>query len=241
MKKIITIMISLALVSSLLSGCIYVRPPNVVIGKGDPVAYEYTVGDYERIRIEGYADVRYYASSSDIVTLEIQPNLREYCVVEVVGNELVFRMTRNISTHKAPVLTLSTPVLSNVSFMGAGYFTAYDKISTDSFSLTVSGAGGGRAELSAKDLSVHISGAGDFELSGEADTAYIDMSGAGKLNALSLETHKTNVNLSGAGTVKVSCTEMLNIDGSGAGAIEYKGSPHINFNKSGFFSLRQVD
>ena len=240
MKRMIIIVLSLVLVASLLSGCMAVRPVDVVVGKGEPVAYEYTVGNYEKIRIEGYADVRYYSSPSDVVTLEIQPNLRDHCVVEVVGNELVFRMKRTISTNRAPVLTVSTPVLTSMASYGAGYFTAYDEIIADSFSLTVSGAGGGRAELSVKDLSVVISGAGGFDLSGKADTANIIMSGAGALNALSLETRETSVIMSGAGTVKVNCTERLKIDGSGVGTVEYKGSPSVDLVKSGVITVRHA-
>ena len=240
MKKIIVITLSLVLVLSLLSGCGCARPKGVAIGKGDPVVKEYTVGTYDKIRIEGFADVRYYSSSSDIVTLEIQPNLVEYCVVEVVGSELVFRMTKTITTNTTPKLTVSVPVLKSVNFSGAGRFTAYDKIVSDSFSLSVSGAGGGRAELSVKDLSVNITGTGGFDLSGTADTAAFNMSGAGSVNALELETREANVNMSGAGTVKVNSTETLNINGSGAGTVEYKGSPSVSIDKSGVITVRQV-
>jgi hypothetical protein len=242
MKKIIIIVLSLVMITSLLSGCVYVKPLNLVVGKGDPVVHSYTVGAYDKIRIEGFADVRYYASPSDVVTLEIQPNLLEYCVVEVVGSELIFRMTENnINTNITPVLTVSTPVLKSMAFSGAGYFTAYDKITSDSFSLSVSGAGGGRAELCVKDLSVSVSGAGGFELSGSADTADIIMSGTGAVHALSLETRETNVIMSGVGTVKVNCSESLKIDGSGAGAVEYKGSPSVDIEKSGLVSVRKAN
>jgi len=240
MKKIIVILLSLVMISALLSGCVYVRLPGVVVGKGDPVVYEYAVSKYDRIRIEGYADVRYYASPSDTVTLEIQPNLVDHCSVEVVGSELVFRMKEDITTSITPVLTVSTPTLTRAVFSGAGRFTAYDKIISDSFSLSVSGAGGGRAELSVKDLSVNVSGAGGFELTGTADTAKINMSGAGSINALELETRDTSIIMTGAGTVKVNCTETLDINGAGAGSVEYKGSPSVNIDRSGLITVRQA-
>jgi len=241
MKKIIIIALSIVMVSSLLCGCVSVRPLNVVAGKGDPVVKEYTVGGYDKIRIEGYADVRYYASPSDVVTLEIQPNLLDYCVVEVVGGELVFRTTKTITTTITPVLTVSAPVLTSMAFSGAGYFTAYDKVTSDSFSLSVSGAGGGKAELSVKDLSIHIAGAGGFELSGTADAADITMSGTGSVNALSLETRYTSVIMSGVGTVKVNCTETLKINGSGAGTVEYKGSPNVDLERAGLVTIKHAD
>jgi len=241
MKKIIVIILSLVIITALLSGCVYVRTPGIVIGKGDPVEYEYTVSEYDKIRIEGYADVRYYASPSDIVTLKIQPNLVDHCVVEVIGSELVFRMKEDITTSITPVLTVSTPTLTRAVFSGAGRFTAYDTIVSDSFSLSVSGAGGGTAELSVKDLSVNVSGAGGFELSGSADTSKINMSGAGSIDASYLETRETSIIMTGAGAVRVNCTETLNIDGAGAGAVEYKGSPRLNLDRSGLITVRQAD
>jgi len=128
-----------------------------------------------------------------------------------------------------------------MDFSGAGRFTAYDKITADSFSLTVSGAGGGTAELDVKDLAVYMSGAGGFELSGVADTAEISMSGAGSVVALALATRVTSVNISGVGTVKVNCSETLNINGSGAGTVEYKGSPGVNMDRSGVIVVRKAE
>ena len=180
-----------AIISLGLSGCVIVNPTdfNTVSGKGNPEKYVLRVGEYNGIRIEAYCEILYYSAANDTVILEVQPNLRDYFVVEVIDNELIVRTTRRISygSGKTPVLTVSTPVLNRLDIEGAATFTAYDKISGDSFTLGLTGAGKSKAEVDVGNLHVYISGAGNLELSGLADIVKLDLSGAGELNALSLQ------------------------------------------------------
>ena len=216
---------------------------NAVSGRGDPETYEIRVGQFSRIKVEGYCDVRYYAAARDYVTLEVQPNLREYFVVEVIGDELLLRTTRRINygSGKTPVLTVYTSVLEGLNIEGAGTFTTQDKISTDSFKLRLAGAGKGQAEFDVNELYVSMSGAGSLELSGLADRVSLDMSGAGELNALSLQSREAAVKFSGAGAVKISCSEDLSITASGVGSVEYRGSPRVSLSNSGLVSVNRVD
>jgi len=249
MKRMIPLIICAALIVSSLSGCVAVNfmgrsyNSTTVTGTGDKESYEFTVGDYSAIRVEGYCDVWYYSAPSDIVTLEVQPNLREYFTVEVVNGELIVRTPRgvNINTPKTPVLMISTPVLESLTIEGFSTFTAYDKITGESFTLTLGGRGNGRAELDVDTLSVDMAGMGNFELSGRADSAGLNMSGAGNLNALALQTRDANVTIAGMGTVRISCSDNLTVDAGGMGTVEYRGSPSTNINTGGMVSIKRVD
>jgi len=244
MKKIILFALC-AMIMLSVSGCVVAGFSNVnaVSGRGNLEKYEFRVGDYTGIRIEGFCNINYHAAPSNTVTLEVQPNLREYFVVEVVGGDLVVRTTRrvNVSSGRTPVLTVSTPTLNRLSIEGAGTFTAHDKITADSFDLSLLGAVSGKAELDVRNFYIDMSGAGRFELSGVADTADIRTAGAGELNALSLQTRTATINFSGVGSAKISCSENLSIDANGTGSVEYRGSPHINLRQSGFVSIKQVN
>jgi len=228
-------------------GCVIVNitSSNTVTGKGDPEKYEIKTGVFSGIIIEGYCNINYYPAPSDIITLEVQPNLREYYTVEVINGDLVVRNTKkiNISSNKTfrPVLTVSTPVLNRLIVTGAGTFTAHDKITTDTLSFMIRGAGSGKAELDAEYFSAIVSGAGNLELSGKADIAELSISGTGTLNAFELETRDATVNLSGSGTVRMGVSENLHISASGAGSVEYKGTPGLSLNTSGAVRIRQVD
>ena len=247
MKKAIMLTLAAALAVSIISGCAFVivvfADSNAITGTGDLEKFELKVGEYNGIKIEGHCEVRYYAAPSDTVTLELQPNLRDHYVVEVIGGELVVRTTRRISfgLNKTPVLTVSTPELNSLTVEGAFTFIAHDKITAGSLALNLSGAGEGRAELDVGRLTINASGASTFRLSGSADTADMNISGAGELDALSLQTREAVINLSGVGTVRISCSDNLRVNAGGVGTVEYKGSPALDISRGGLVSVKKLD
>ena len=215
---------------------------NSIQAKGEREIYQINTGVFSKIKIEGISEVRYYAGSSDTVTLEVPSNVREYHEVLVENGELIIRTKNRISygRNNSPILTVYAPSLELVTFEGAGSFTAYDKITADKLSLITLGAGSAKAEIDVNNLTANIAGAGSFNLSGKAQTASISISGAGDVDALSLQTIDAAVIMSGTGTVKVNCTGKLDITAGGAGTIEYKGSPNVSLNTSGLVSIRQI-
>jgi len=236
-------------ISVLLTGCVFVNTGNgmnrssSVQAQGSRENYEIKVSAFNKIKIEGNCEIQYNYGNSDTVTLMVQPNIREYIVVETVNGELIFRTTSRISygLSKSPVLTVYAPALNSVTIEGAGIFTANDKITSDSLTLNISGAGSGTAELDVNTFNVIISGAGNFNSSGKANNSVITLSGAGNYNGLSLLTADTTVNLTGAGSVKVYSTGVLRIDADGAGSVEYKGSPSLQLNTSGLIGIKNLN
>jgi hypothetical protein len=247
LAKAAALVVLVALSAALLAGCVSINfSPTVgsgVAGRGTPETYTWTVGDFSEIRVEMHANIEYYAAPSDTVTLEIQPNLREYIEVSVSGSVLTVRSTRDITVTggRSPVLTVSTPELKSLSLAGAGVFTAHDTIVTDSLTLRLDGAGSGRADVDVDNLTVHMAGAGSFDLSGRADAANINMAGAGAIEALDLQTLDASVNLAGVGTVRISCSDSLHVVAGGVGTVEYRGSPALDVSRGGLVTVRQVD
>jgi len=231
---------------STFSGCVAVNfwnaPGGGVAGIGERGSYTYTVGEITDINIYMLCDVHYYSSASDVITLEIQPNLKEYISVTDSDGVLTLRTTRNIIwSDKPPVLTVSTPALKRIMLAGAGEFTTHDPIKGESFKLDLSGAGSGKMQFDVNRLSVEMSGAATYELSGKADDATMVLSGAGNMDALALQTREASVEMSGAGIVRVNCTDALSIDASGVGSVEYRGSPRVTMDTSGLVSIKQVN
>jgi len=245
MKKTISLSLCLALAAIFLTGCVSIRfepgSVNSVTGRGDPEMYTFSVGEVTDIRSELYCDISYYSTPSDTVTLEIQPNLREYVTLEESNGILTLRAGRNINfSGKAPVLTVSTPALKSVSQAGAGVFTAHDTITADVLTLGLSGAGASKADLDVNRLIVNSAGAGDFDLTGRADTASFNLDGAGTINALSLQTRSATVGIAGVGTVRLSVTDSLSVVADGLGTVEYKGSPVLDISRGGLVTVRNV-
>ena len=226
------------------SGCVVVYPTgtSTVSGKGAMEKYEIKVGEYNRIKVAGNCEIQYYAAPSNTVTLEIQPNLREYFVVEVQDGELIVRTERiSHNSRNPPVLTVSTPVLNSLTIAGICTFKGNDTIRGDTFNLELSGTGSGSAELEVNRLNARMSGVGSFVLYGRADNAEINLSGTGELNASSLQVREASVDLSGVGTIRVYCSEKLHINAGGTGTVEYRGSPSLSLNTSGLVSIRQAN
>jgi hypothetical protein len=246
MKRVLSLMLCAALCTLCLAGCVSINigGPGTVTGRGNTETFEIEAGGYRSIRVEGFCNVNYYSAPSNTVTLEIQPNLREHYVVEVVNGELVVRTARRINFAagaKAPVLTVSAPVLEGVSISGAGTFTARDTITAESFRLRLSGAGTGSAKLDVGSFDAELSGAGSFTLSGRADTAALTMSGAGELDAVGLAARSASVRLSGAGAISVNASEDLKINASGMGSVRYKGGAVTDISRSGMVVVTRVD
>jgi len=218
--------------------------PGNVTGKGSPETFTFDVGEITEIRIEMLCNIEYRSAPSDTVSFKVQPNLMDIILVEEVGGVLTVRATRNINitgTSNTPVLTVSTPSLERVFFAGAGRFTTIDPISNDSFTLDIAGAADGNVLLDVRELNVSLAGAGNFDLSGTADNAIIEMAGAGRLNALDLQTRSASINIAGAGTARISCSDSLRVVAAGVGTVEYRGSPSIDITRGGLVTVKQVD
>jgi len=251
MKKFFIIVLCVVLAAVMLTGCVSVSfSPNRaavsgnISGRGNSETFTFNVSEINEIRVEMLCNIYFYSAPSDTVTFQVQPNLMDYIVVEESGGVLTVRSTRNINfqgTANTPVLTVSTPSLSRMYHAGAGKFTTFDPISGDSFSLYIAGAANGNVDLDVRNLNVTLAGAGDFELSGAAENATIDVMGAGRLNALELDTSTTSISLAGAGTVRISCSDSLNVSAAGVGTVEYRGSPTLDITRGGLVSIRQVD
>jgi len=185
----------------------------------------------------------YHSAPSNTVTFEVQPNLMDYITVEESGGVLTVRANTSITwqgTSNTPVLTVSTPSLTRVTHTGAGSFHTIDPIAGESLDLNIAGAATVHAELAVNNLSISIAGAGNLHLFGTADTVDISMAGAGRVEALDLQTRVTSINLAGAGTVKISCSDELKVAAGGVGTVEYRGSPTVDVSRGGLVNVRQV-
>ena len=248
MKKIIILTICIIFTAIFLTGCITLTfSPGMglgVTGKGSPEAFTFDVNDVNEIKVELLCNIEYHYAPSASVSFQVQPNLMEYITIKESGGVLTVRSNRSLNitgSANTPVLIVSSPSLQSVSHAGAGKFTAFDPISGNNFSLNITGAAGGSAELDVSSLLVNITGAGDIKLSGSAVNADITTAGAGKLNALELRTNTASVNMVGVGTVSIDCSNNLNVIAGGVGTVEYRGSPSLNITRGGIVTVRQVD
>jgi len=176
------------------------------------------------------------------VILEIQANLEEYVSVQVVDNELVVTMNRNIQGGSTlrPRLHISSPSLEAIHLNGAWEFTAHDPLRTGALSLTLNGVGAGTMELEVQTLHLNMGGVSNLVLQGRTDTMELSISGVSNLEARDLVAREGDVHLGGVGSAAIHVAETLRLNARGTGSIEYRGSPQLDLNTSGTMNIRRI-
>ena len=87
--------------------------------------------------------------------------------------------------------------------------------------------------LNLNDLEIRLSGAGNINVCGTAESLVVDISGAGNFQGFGMVAQNVNASVSGAGNMRVTAEQALDVTISGSGSIYYKGNPQINSNISG--------
>lgn len=117
---------------------------------------------------------------------------------------------------------------------GTGHIVSKGRIKSDKLQAELSGTGEININIEANELKASISGAGKLQLSGEVNKSTFGISGVGKVAASQLKCKNCLVDISGAGSAQVSCSDSLLTNISGIGKVKYDEKPaYIKENISG--------
>ncbi|MCL1829441.1 MAG: DUF2807 domain-containing protein [Oscillospiraceae bacterium] len=238
MKKL-TAVLTACLSAVILQGCVVVSvSPGYggIAGSGEIISASYPCGDFNELRVGIPAVLYYTAGKSDAVTIKLQENLAEHVRVENRAGTLVVFSDVNISfsgSTKIPEIYVSAPLLEKITAAGIVEMGKSDVITADSFELYALGLTSGELSLDVKELRAVLSGAGEITLTGTAERAELITTGAGSFNAIGLDTKKAHVEVSGVGSVELSCSDTLSAVISGIGDITCKGAPELSEDRSG--------
>ncbi len=107
-------------------------------------------------------------------------------------------------------------------------------ITTEQLTLETSGATTSKLNIEVKELNIDASGASSITLFGEAETNTIEASGASQIKSYELVTQFTNVQVSGAGVVRINAIKEIKGSISGASDLSYLEAPeNIDIEASG--------
>lgn len=212
MKNIIYIAVATLMCTS----CFHVNTnwsggKNAVKGEGDVISKTFEdLKDFDKIEINGQADVNFTQSSVFEVTVRTQENVLDYLDYKVVGSTLVIE-TKDHRPVRAETydLVIQAPALKRIEVNGAADFDIPGGLTSgDDLKIVVNGAGdltfdsvrcadltievNGAADLDLDDievakLKVEVNGAGDAQISGSAAEADFEVNGAGGINASGLK------------------------------------------------------
>ena len=205
----------IAAVALLCSSCFHVNTnytssKNAIKGEGEVISKTFDFADFDKIEINGHADVDFTQSSVYEVTVRTQESVLEWLDYKVDGTTLVIQ-TKNRRDVRATQydLVIQAPELKKLEINGASDFNVkglrmdgdldvqvngagdldFDQVACDNFYLQVNGA----ADANLKNidvrklLKVEVNGASDVDISGNAQNVSLEVNGAGDIDATGLK------------------------------------------------------
>jgi hypothetical protein len=217
MKKRYLLFVSLML-SAMLFGCRF--GGSGVRGNGDVVKETREVEEFNKIDVSGVFTVVVEISNETSVVVSAESNLMKYIRTRVKKNKLIIDTKKNISPKKQLTVYVKTKSLSYLEASGA----------TD---LEIEG-------LDESKFKLEVSGAAECDISGRVGKFIAEVSGAGNVYGRDLICDYADLDISGAGDIKLTVNEGLNADVSGAASVVYYGDPkEINIDTSGAASVKK--
>ncbi len=208
---------------------------------GELVADEHPLPPFNRVVVEGFADVTLVQGNAEAVRIEAGSKQLASMHAQVSAGTLTISHSAARSWWsgffgfgaRGSRITVTFRDLDTVAAAGAVKIRA-EGLKADRLNVSASGATSLRiANLNARELSVTGSGAMRAELSGRVGEQRVSISGAGDYRAADLASDDARVSVSGAGRVVVQVEKTLKIGLSGAGSVEYIGDPKVTQSISG--------
>jgi hypothetical protein len=176
-----------------------------VRGNGKVVTENREIDDFTELELGGAYNVEIKVGKSPSMVISAEQNLMKYIRVRHEGDKLVIDTKKSISPRKEIKIRITVPELNYLEASGACEIYA-ENISSDHFS-------------------VDLSGAGSVELNGRVEKFSVDASGASSLSARNLKAKRVSISLSGAGSADVYASEYADAEVSGVGSITIYGNP----------------
>lgn len=218
-KRAISGIISLTLIMTALS-VVQARDTYVIVtGSGKVITETRDVSGFQSVELRGVGTVVITQGEPESLTITADDNVVPLLTSEVVDGKLVLSVQEGYTFLGEVDITFAVtlPELKAVELNGAGKITA-EKLTTDS-------------------LSAAIAGAGEIKLGGQAKDLTVNVSGAGNIEAENLAVETAQVTLAGAGNIKLNVTKTIDITLSGFGTINYRGTSEATQTVSGLGTI----
>ena len=190
----------------------------------------YSVGSFERVRVEGPFEVRINTGGSPGARASGDAKLIEQLDIIVNGGTLVVRLgsrgwgeTPTSSRITAPVVTLSTPRLIAASVVAGGRVTI-GAMKAQRVDLAITGAGSLTVPaVDADQLNTTVIGTGVLTVGGRASRARLQTNGPGATDATALTVNDLTVRVEGSGETRATARYTAQVTSTGLGKVVVSG------------------
>jgi hypothetical protein len=193
----------------------------------------YSIGSFDRIRVEGPFDVRLATNASPGASAEGDPKATQDLDIRVEGTTLIVsagvggwgEQPRGGATE-ATVITVSTGMIRRATVIGGGKLTVAGPLRGQRIDLSLTGSGSLAASgIQADQLFVILLGSGDIALAGRAAKVNLTTSGPGTIAAAKLAAGDLTLRLDGNGETNATALYTANVTTTGIGAATVYGKP----------------
>jgi Putative auto-transporter adhesin, head GIN domain len=192
-----------------------------VRGNGHIVTESRHAPAFTNIVVSGAFEVEWRSGAPSLAVTADQ-NLMPLIEASVTGETLRVRTSRDVRPSHPMKLTLTSSALASASLNGASRLNAH--------------------QLAGSRFALKTAGASKVVLDGNVTELVASMTGASQLQAETLQTKTTELDMTGAGDARVKVSDTLKTSITGAGKVEYEGNPaHVEKHVTGAGKIRKRD
>ena len=198
---------------------------NQIIGSGELVNEDRSIGSFNRLAIDGPVDVVIHQGATRSLLLTAEDNLIGLVGARSKGGTLSLDTTGNFRTRIGIRAVLTVPNLDGVKINASGD-VRFEDWSAETLDLVIGGSGDIDLNGRTDRVRALIGGSGDIDLT-KAQLSYVDadIEGSGTIAVPSLA--KLDATINGSGTIEADRVGELDAVLNGSGEIRYRSADRI--------------
>lgn len=216
-----TLKLNLLLVAAsiiILSSC----STGFTIGSTEILEEDREVSEFENIEIEGIYETFITHGDKTEVTIVANANILDNIHTNVQNKTLAITMDQREYDNISIDILITVPTVKEITKRGVGSTNVKGFFDLD-------------------DLEINHFGLASFTMEGSADNLSLNKTGIGNFDAFDLEVESCQVEQTGIGNTRITCTKSLTGELTGIGNIYYKGRPHVNVDVTGIGNVKDAN
>jgi hypothetical protein len=197
------------------------------------ITEERDVKDFKGVAFTSQGDIFLTQGPEYKVSIQGPDNVIGFTTSKVENELLVIHTDACFNGEFALKIEITAPEFTFLNLSGLGSITSVNDITGNVLVMELLGIGIVEADVYVDSLYTTISGNGTINYTGEVLRHELSSSGEFRLNAYTLLTDHTKINLTGIGDSYVLVNESLSVNISGTGKVFYQGDPTVEENITG--------
>jgi hypothetical protein len=196
-------------------------------GDGDVITREIYVPEFEKVHLNGSADVFITQGNTRRILVEIDENLIDHINRDVYRDIWEIEIDRCVSRIHEFNVYITTPHITELAINGSGKILGDNTFLEDEINLEINGSGDIDVGIEGEAVHISIEGSGNIFLEGNVDLLNHEVDGSGDLEAFDLLTERAFIDVLGSGDSEVWVTDLLDVLIEGSGDVLYRGDPIV--------------